>query len=171
MRFFVQATSAPDLKTKNTRVVSMLLAVIILVMVVAQLFSYDKFIPLLEAFLLPIGEVGIRVLGALIVITEVLALPFLLRMRLSPAMRFMSMVSGWVALTIWLILQILLNSHRFLAIGATPTSNAGLLGASVSVTVGWWSVFVMAALIVLAVWSAWGMWPGKQRKVAHRATT
>ena len=92
---FALAEPAGKPKTDNIRMIALLLAVILLVMVLAQLFSFEKFVPLIEKFGFPGGEAMAVLVAGVIVISEVFTLPFLLRMRLSPLMRLFS--GSWLA--------------------------------------------------------------------------
>lgn len=158
MTFFAIAVPAPTPKTDNVPKVALFLAAIILVMVIAQLFHFEDFVPLVETFGLPGGALIAQLFATGIVVLEVAALPFLLRMRLSKAMRFVSMVSGWLALMLWMMVQIYLNSVY------PGVQNSGLVGSVVETSVGWWSVFLLGAFGILAAWASWGMWPLTRRK-------
>ncbi len=151
MRFFVQSTPAPKPKTKNIFLISVATAGVFVVLAVAQLFTYEKF----PAFLAEVWgneeTVKTHLSAALIVIVEVAAIPFLLSMRLSPAMRFVSMISGWLVAAVWLI-----GSLQGNILGV---ANSAFLGATIPLVQGWWSVFFSLALGVLVAWSSWGMWP------------
>jgi hypothetical protein len=136
----------------------MALAACFIMLAVAQLYKYEEFPDVLAGLGLPGGVVWAPLYAALIVIGEVLAVPFLLRMRLSPAMRIVSMASGWLVIGLWLIIAITGNLSGY-------AGNSGVLGATLPVVLGWWTVFVFAALGVLAGWSAWGMWPCRQPRV------
>jgi hypothetical protein len=138
--------------------VALFLAAIILAMAIAQLFHFEDFLPLVDDFSLPGGAVVVQLFATGIVVLEVAALPFLLRMRLSTAMRFVSMVSGWMALMLWMAVQLYLNIFH------PEVPNSGLAGLVVEVGVGWWSVFLLAALGTLAAWASWGMWPLARRR-------
>jgi hypothetical protein len=151
MYIFVQPTPAPVPKSDNVKKVSLLLAAIFLLMAVAQLFSFEKFIPLLTSFNLPGGEFTAYMLASVIVVGEVAALPFLLRMELSPLMRFASTISSWIVLILWFVVQAGLNVSHSKAV------NNGLFGASVHLPIGWWAVLFILALGVLAAWVSWGM--------------
>lgn len=140
-------------RTKDSGTVSLFYAVILVVFTAAQLFSLEKFIPLMETFGLP-GEHTGRFVAITLVICGVFALPFLLRMKLSIGMRWVSMIAGWVVPALWLAVSLWIH------LTDTSVANAGLLGASVSLEPGWWMVCVSAGLGVLAAWSAWGLWPG-----------
>jgi hypothetical protein len=158
MSFFAQPTAPPQPKTANVRLISLLLAVLLVAVVVAQLFTFEKFAEVFTGMALPGSEVFAPVYGAVIVTLEVFALPFLLAMRLSVAMRVFSMIVGWLAVATWLFLSIWGAS-----IGDSAM-NSGLLGATVVLPAGWWSVSFSVALAVLAAWAAWGMWPLGQPK-------
>lgn len=124
-----------------------------MIMAVAQLYSYEDFPAVLSAMWLPGGDSFAMVLAALLVVYEVFALPFLLGMRLSPAMRIISMVFGWLTVAWWLYITLWQN------LSANIIANNGLLGATVPLPVGWWSVLFIAALGILSAWASWGMWP------------
>jgi hypothetical protein len=158
MSIFVQATDAGKPKTKNVKTIALLYAVIILVFAVAQLFSFEDFLTLLDSFGLPGGSTNAQILAAVIVISEVFALPYLLRMRLSLAMRVVSMVCGWLVALIWLCLSL------WVMLSVNAISNIGFLGDVMPLTPGWWTVFFSAALGILASWAAWGMWPLARKK-------
>lgn len=71
-----------------------------------HLFRIDTFIPILDNAL-PGGNVAASIAGLLIIISEIFAIPFALRMKLSPLARFMSgalLVLAplwWVLIDIW----------------------------------------------------------------------
>ncbi|MDN5274792.1 MAG: rane protein of unknown function [Candidatus Saccharibacteria bacterium] len=158
MSFFVKSTPASVPKTKNIRPISLGLAAVLVIMVVAQLFTFETFPKVIADMLLPGGSDVSSIRAALIVTLEVAALPFLLSMRLSPAMRVVSMVAGWFAITAWFVASLWVN------LSPNMGMNSGLLGDTISVPVGWWSVLFCLSLGVLAAWSAWGMWPCLRKK-------
>ena len=153
MSFFVHLTPAPVVKTPNIQKVSLLLAGFFLAMTVAQLFTFEKFPDVIEQTWLTGDQSQARLIAALIVTCEVLALPFLLRLKLSKAMRVLSMILGWLTIAFWLVVVIYQN------IQGLPIGNSSILGATVALPVGMWSIFIFIALGVLAAWVSWGMWP------------
>ncbi len=140
-------------KSAYIQPLSLLLAAILLVMAVAQLFKYEAFPEVLAA-------IGVRgwenLAAALIVIMEVAALTFLLYMQLGHVPRVLSMVAGWGVVSVWVILLLLATVEN--------AKNSGLLGATVEVPAGWGSVFFALSLAVLVAWVGWGMWPGRSKK-------
>lgn len=151
---FALAEPAGKPKTDNIRMIALLLAVILLVMVLAQLFSFEKFVPLIEKFGFPGGEAMAVLVAGVIVISEVFTLPFLLRMRLSPLMRLFSMICGWLVVAGWLMLAVWANITK------PDIETIGFLGTSIDLPVGWWAVAYVIALGILTAWVSWGMWPG-----------
>ena len=95
MSILVKATPAPTARTKETKQMAYLYAGLLVVLAVTQLFTFDEFIELVPAFNLPFGTGFTYALAPLIVATEVFAIPFLLRMQLSVAFRWLSMFCGW----------------------------------------------------------------------------
>jgi len=155
MSFFSKAIPAPVPKTRNAWLAGLLLAGFFVVMAVGQLFTFEDFPGVLAAFHLP-GETLAVIYAGVIVALEVLALPFLLGLSLSRAMRVVSMVCGWLAITFWLVVSIFGNIAN--------VGNSGLLGATVTLPTGWWSVCFCVALGILAAWAAWGSWPFTHKK-------
>ena len=148
----VVALPAPEPRSIVARNLAWVYAGILVVLVVAQLFAFEKFIPLMSDYWLPGGRGSATLLAGLLVYAEIFALPFLLRMQLSPLMRWFSTVcSVFVPLT-WLILAInCLLRHDSLA-------NGGMLGAKVAVSTE--LQFALAAILtVLALYIAYGLQP------------
>jgi hypothetical protein len=153
MSFFVQSTTVSEPKTKNAKVVGIALAAVFVVLAVAQLYSYEDFPNVIASLWLPGGRPLATLAAALIVTGEVLAVPFLLGIQLSPAMRTVSMVAGWLVILGWLKIALIVN------ISANAITNSGVLGATIPVAPGWWMVCLFIALGVLSAWASWGMWP------------
>jgi len=158
MSFFVQPTSAPKLKTKNIRTISIAVAGVFTVLAVAQLFTFEKFPDLLGEMWFTGSGAASNFFAALFVALEVFALPFLLFMYLSPALRVASMVSGWLVVAGWFLASLYGNIFG-------ENFGSALFGATVPLVEGWWSVFFCIALGILVAWVSWGMWPmGRSQK-------
>ena len=155
MSIFAKALPAPKEKTANTRHISLLYAAILVVFLVAQLFTFDEFTALILSFNLPFSDKGVLVIAPLLVMAELFALPFLLRMKLSFAFRWLSMLFGWLVPVLWLFISSWVVSTQ------PGAETVGFLGTVVSVIPGWWAIFVSIALGILASWASWGMWPGR----------
>lgn len=153
MSIFVKATVAAKPKTKEVSQVAYFYAVILVIMVLCQLFTFDSFLILIESFWLPIGVPMTHLLTGIIVVSEVFAIPFLLGMKLSPLMRLLSMFLGWLVPFIWLILNLWIN------LSINNITSVGFLGGVVDIMPGWWAVFISISFGILAAWASWGMWP------------
>jgi hypothetical protein len=154
MSIFVISTDAPAARTADSAKISILYAVVLVVFGVAQLFTFETFLPYVQSLQLPLGESFNYILAPLIVVAEIFAIPYLLRMRLSPAFRYMSMGLGCMAAALWIFITLWINLSN------VSVETVGFLGDVVTLAPGWWAVFISLALGVLAIWSSWGLWPG-----------
>jgi hypothetical protein len=153
MSIFVKSTEAKKPKLESSKWAALLLAGILIVMLVGQLFTFEKFPAVLQGLGFFSSEGGSRIAAALIVIFELAALPFLLRMRLSPFARVSSMCAGWLVLLYWFVTAICLNASLNIS------DNSGVLGGTVAIPVGAWMITFFMALGVLHGWASYGMWP------------
>lgn len=158
MSVISKVTASPKPKTKHVAQISSLLAAIIALFAATQLLSLGAFIRLIESFWLPGGVRIAHVVVALLIISEILSLLFLLRLRLSTAMRVLSMMCGWVVVLLWLGLCI------WLVLTVNAIHNVGFLGTAIDIQPGWWAVLFSVALGILSTWASWGMWPLTKRK-------
>jgi len=156
MNILVKATKAKKPRTRESQKIAYAYATVLIIFALTQLFTFDKFLILVESFGLPGGDVVAHLFVSTIVTSEVLALPFLLGLNLSQLMRVVSMVLGWAVPLAWLKVTL------WLLFTTNSVSNIGLLGTIVSLTPGWWLVFVSIALGLLSAWASWGLWPGKR---------
>lgn len=158
MSLFVKAHAAGKPRSKDASYVAIGYAGVLAILALCQLFTFDRF-PLIIADLnLPGGTAFSYVLPSLIVVAEIFAIPFLLRMKLSNAMRYVCMVLGWLVAGWWLFVAIWLE---FVTKGL---SNSGILSDTVAVQPGWWMIWAALALVVIAAWASWGLWPGNKAK-------
>lgn len=161
MRLLRAATRPAKAESNRAVQVALLLAVLLVIMSVGQLYEFEKFIPLIEGFGVVGGHKTATLIAGLIVVSEVLALPFLLRMQVSPLMRVFSMILGWLAVMIWIVITL------WLATTINTVTNVGLFGTKVDIPAGWWAACYSVALGVAAIWASWGMWP--LAKAKHRS--
>jgi hypothetical protein len=153
MSFFVKATQAPVTKTLRIRLIAIVYAAFIAVFAVCQLVTFVDFSNVIHSFWLASGEALGRLVPALIIVIEIGSLPFLLRMRLSPAMRVISMICSWLFAVMWIKISI------WILISVNAVHNIGFLGNLVPIMPGLGTFLVSILFAVLAVWISWGMWP------------
>jgi hypothetical protein len=142
---FATSTKPAPIKSPLIRFISYGLGLGTAAMAVAQMVSFEEFVEAFREY--RFGNETLTVAIALMVITlEVFAVPFLLRVSLSRAARF---VSAWFALVlpyVWTILTV----HAFVA-NAT-VNNAGYFGGFLGFHVGTFAlVFDLAWMIVVGL--------------------
>jgi len=154
MSVFAKPEAAAPPKTEASKQIAILYVILLTIMAVAQLFTFEDFIEIVPTFGLPLGAGALPYLTApLLVVAEVFAIPFLLRMNVSRAFRWLSMVLGWVAAGAWFVISLwVVLTHQ-------ATTTIGFLGSVGSLMSGWWAVCLSLGLVVLAAWASWGLWP------------
>ena len=158
MRIFVKAEEAKKPRTHESRNIAYMYAAILVIFALSQLFTFDKFLVLIDSFWLPGGTSVAYLLAGVIVSSEVFALPFLLGMKISPLMRVLSMGLSWLVPFIWFLLAVWINFT------VNAVSNIGFLGTVVILIPGWWAIFFTMSIGLLSAWASWGMWPFKRGK-------
>jgi len=154
---FAQVTKAQKPQSTAVKIGAWLYAGTLTVMVMAQLFEFEKLVPLFHDMAFPGGDGTGSLLICLIVFAEVFAIPFLLRMPLSILMRQCSVVLGilvplaWLGVAFWVL-------HVY----PTATMNGGILGTKVSVTPGLQIAFALV-LLIAALWLSQGLQPRRKK--------
>jgi hypothetical protein len=157
MSFFVKTTPAPEPRTSNSLKVSILYAIILTAAAVIQLFNFEDFISFIQSLNLPFGMGLNYAFLPLMVVAQVFALPYLLRMDLSPAFRYVSLFLSLLAAALWIFLAC------WVVLSGQPTISERS-GSLVSYLPGAYAIFITLAVGVLAIWSAWGLWPGRRKQ-------
>lgn len=100
-----------------------ILAALIILMVVSQLMTIEKLLPIMDSYQLPGGSSIVKALVFVMATSGVFALPFLLRMRLSPLFRIASAALLNIYSLIWLALGV------WVTINNPPLSGTGVFGS------------------------------------------
>jgi hypothetical protein len=153
MSFFVQPTNPPAPKNVSVWYSGIALAAIFILLAVSQLYSYEDYPDVIASLGLYGGRFSADLYAALFVVGEVVAVPFLLSMRLSCAMRIVSMMAGWGVVAAWAFISVLTT------VTANAITNVGVLGATIPVAPEWWMVVVWIVIAMICAWISWGMWP------------
>lgn len=153
MTKFATVTPSPNMKSQSVRYVALAYAAVLVVMAVAQLFKFEEFVPILASFGLGGGERTAQILASVLVVAEVFALPYLLRIYVSPLFRIVSMLLGWLVVLLWayLILTVLGSVNA--------VTDAGFLGTAIEVPFGWWNIIIVFLMALLMAIATWGMSP------------
>ena len=153
MSRFIQATPAPLPQTKASGQIALLYAGLIVVMLVAQLFTFDEFIELIVSYNLPVGEGLAYSLAAIIIVIEFFILSFLLRMKVSVGFRYLSALCGMLVALVWI------GISAWVVFTNQAVETIGFIGTVVPLTPGLWALFFSISLGFLAAWTTWGLWP------------
>jgi hypothetical protein len=145
MSFFSQPSDVIKSAGLAARAAGSVGAGLLAVAALAQLFTFEEFPAVLAGYPLPGGYASAILLAALLATVEVLAVPYLVMMRLSPLMQGMSLACGWLSCIVWSVLGLV---H----ITQAEISNSGLLGATIAISSGWPTVlFVIVVSLCLLV--------------------
>ncbi len=134
MSLFVSSTPAPAPISTTVFVVRTLIAALFVILATAQLFSFEDFPAVIAGLNIMGGDTLAPVYAAVLVTAEVFALPYLLGARLSPAMRAVSKILGWVVIGAWIAVLVWLSAMT------SGVENSGILGATIAVASSWWLV-------------------------------
>lgn len=146
---FAKQTPAPIPLRKNLVWVPYFVTAITVLMLLAQLLTFDKYVPIISTYYVPGGLVATKIVAAMLVLGELLALPFWLRMNLSPLFRLTSMASGVFFVFLWILLL------AWALANSLTLDNTGHFGAVLQNPLSWWVLIAHLFLIGLTVFSAY----------------
>ena len=155
----------PKVRSPQAVVLGVLAAVYLVAMVFLQLFDFEDMPSILRYFWGAGSESAMLVLAALLVTTELLVLPALLGMKLSPLLRLVSVGAGVATALYWVVasLSVVLGAH---------SRNPGMFGDKFTEASGLLLPAATAVLVALiaAYWaSAYGaMLPTAKPSKKHR---
>lgn len=158
MSILPKPTPAYAPKTDTVKQIALIYAALLVIMSVTQLFTFEDFLALIPQYHLPINTALETALAPVLVAAEVFAIPFLLRMALSPAFRWFSMFLGWLVAALWLAITL------WIVTTAQSVATTGFTGTVGMFPPGWWAVCMSVAFVLLATWASWGMWPPRLSK-------
>ena len=124
----------------SARAAKILLAGYVLVLLLLQLFSFDAFPTMLVS--IGLGSTVNYVVAIALVVTELLALPFLLQMKLPKRVFLASMISAGLALLTLSVIEVM----------AFRGGLSVIFGATFELPGGVWSLLLLLALWLLFVW-------------------
>ncbi len=120
------------------------LAGLYVVLVVMQLFRFEKLLPIVESFRLPGGTIVAAAVTVLLPLLEIAALPYLLSMRISERVWRISRVA---VLSVPLLLFAV---YSYLELVGNKLVESGLFGATISLYYGWWALLLVTMLVISA---------------------
>lgn len=126
---------------KPERIAKLLLASWLLFILLCQLFSFEKFPQLLQSS--GANSLGAFLLAALLVGAELISLPYLIDLRTTTRLIRLSRASGFLALGLLTILELL----------AYSSSTSIIYGATFDIPAGSWAFCFLAGLWILIIWA------------------
>ncbi len=154
MKLFATITQAPLTRSTHSRAIALFLAGLLTLMAIAQLFTFEEFIQLINDFTATSSGM---LIAACVIVAEVLSLPFLLRMPLSRAFRWVSASLVFLVTTFWLVVSVLI------VFSASSIQSIGFFGGLGALTPGAWAVLFTLAMFIMAAWSLWGLLPTNRK--------
>lgn len=145
MKQYIKAIFPAEFKHNVAYRRAFILGVIMLMLALAQLFTFEDFPAQIAAMRVPGNPVVPWLLAIVLPMLEIASLPYLLSMRLAPKQRRASMYGGLVACLLW----VALTTWTTLSMGMAVES--GLFGGTLATNSGWWSVL----FAVLLLWMYW----------------
>lgn len=115
-------------------------------LVVTQLFTFEKFTDVVAGFGLPGGRITAVIVAVAVPLVEIIALPYLISMKLSGRVRAITRVATVVAPSLWLVLALWMNVFP-----ESSRLNSGLFGATIPTVVGIWVILFAALWLWAAV--------------------
>lgn len=121
------------------------LSCVYLLLFILQLFTYEKFYPIVSGFDLPGGAITAIILTGLLPLLELLALPFLLSMRVNKRIWTVARSATIGSPLLWLIIAL------WLGVEGSGSDKIGIFGATVTTYYGWWVILFFAMILVSAI--------------------
>lgn len=134
----------PRTISMKTAISSWVLAGLFIILACTQLITYEKFVPIIQNYQVFDGVFG-KIIAAFLVTSEVFALPFILRMRLSPLFRLFSLYCAYAASGVWIGLGVWAITVN------PPTIGSGVIGSLGPDLPVWSSFFIGVILLILVL--------------------
>lgn len=144
---FPTSEPAPALRHSFGVTAGRITATILILFALIHLFRIDTFVPALESAL-GWSSFLAALTAVIIILTEVLALPFLMRMRLSPLFRYISGILSVFAPLIWVLITIW-------CFGLSVST--GQLGGTTHVEANWPVLLLNIVWLMAAYWTLWAL--------------
>lgn len=130
------------------------LAFVYVTLAILQLFTFESFVDVTLGFGFPGGRVVAIIIALLLPITEILALPYLISMKMPRSIYRASRVSVLIAAGLWLIVAIWTN------VSGNNGDNLGIFGATLYTPNQWWSL----GFVGLITWGAWLIYAAQPKR-------
>lgn len=144
---FPKAVHPPKLVKSYGRVLGYIAAAMFVVMALVHMFRIDTLVPIIDK-VMPRGLVTAGTFVVVIVLAEVFAIPFLLRLKLSPLAHLFSGFLTILAPLMWSLLTIWTYGLNL---------STGQLGEFVSLPTTWWLITVNLVWLTFNFFVLWAL--------------
>ncbi|MCL2444697.1 hypothetical protein FWD07_01070 [Candidatus Saccharibacteria bacterium] len=152
------STEAAPPRLKGIRMLGCLLVTMILIAVVVQVMALTR----VGGGIVEITSIETETAKVLLspvwigvaVLVQLLALPFIVGMKVSPLMRLMSMAMGWLAAVNFLVSVLVLN--------LTNSNPVVVFAEAMGVPLNGLFVLLSVMIAVAMGWMTWGRWPSRE---------
>lgn len=141
------AQDPPKLRTKYGPILGWIAAIILIIFSLVHLFRIDTFVPELSLALGSNQTLTLWV-ASILVTMEVFALPFLMRMRLSPLAQYVSGAFAVIVPLVWLLIAIWTFGTN---------SSTAQLGEFVSLPSSWTLIFANLLWLLFSYYTIWAL--------------
>ncbi len=148
MKLFVSPEKAPP-APRRAQFVATGYAVVLVGLALAQLYTFDIFVQEMPRHFTD-GMIFAHLAAPLIVAMEIFALPYLLRMAVSGAFRWLSMLNSLLVPLFWFFLSMNVVMH------SAGMLKAGIFGDVVTLS-GWATLGISLGLGTLAAYVVWAL--------------
>jgi hypothetical protein len=145
MKHYIRKTLPNEFFNHPAYLRALTLGTVYCFLAVIQLFTFEKFYPVVTQYMLPGGSVVAMVITGLVPILEVMALPYLLSMKVSTMTRRISRYAVLGVPILWMLIAL------WLVFTADMSVESGLMGATLPVSSGLW--FIVFSFLL--AWSAY----------------
>lgn len=109
----IRPTPAPEIVNKKLAALPLVYAVILIGLVGWQLVMFEKFAPYVAGYLGEGSQASAAIISMVVIGMELFAIPFLLRMQLSPLARFFSAGFAFIVPLVWAALTMASDNFNY----------------------------------------------------------
>ena len=147
----VRVSLAVQARKEWATLIALMYAGVLTVMSLLQLYGLEAFIPIIQDYWLPGGAGVATVVACMVIVLQIVSLPYLLRMRVSMYMRRLGRACAILVPIVWLCLAL------YAVVEGHMLHNSGIAGEKIAVAAGVPQFVVVGILLALATAVVYGL--------------